>query len=216
MGRNFEQHSGVKPFRLHRGYAVKPGGKHFVLVEYDRSCAGKPVQNKSVLYNNTVLQRAEQPGKIHERQRREKGRRTGDDKKYERAVNSLLCRRGGKNQKEKRNQNADAESERGIDARVTLHGISFGTVHSVRLGNGADCMRKNGVRRGAERRTSDGGADVDSPCGDLLSGCDFTPGGMSEDRGKIQRGGAFQNFEIRRGALAAFENENVAELNLLR
>ena len=39
---------------------------------------------------------------------------------------------------------------------------------------------------------------------------------MSEDRGKIQRGGAFQNFEIRRGALAAFENENVAELNLLR
>ena len=145
MGRNFEQHSGVKPFRLHRGYAVKPGGKHFVLVEYDRSCAGKPVQNKSVLYNNTVLQRAEQPGKIHERQRREKGRRTGDDKKYERAVNSLLCRRGGKNQKEKRNQNADAESERGIDARITLYGIGFGTVHSVRIGNSTDCMRKNGV-----------------------------------------------------------------------
>lgn len=39
---------------------------------------------------------------------------------------------------------------------------------------------------------------------------------MSEDRGEIERDGAFQNFEIGRSALAAFENKDIAKLDILR
>ena len=57
---------------------------------------------------------------------------------------------------------------------------------------------------------------LDSARRDLLSGRDFAAGGMPEDRGEIERDGAFQNFEIGRSALAAFENKDIAKLDILR
>ena len=77
-------------------------------------------------------------------------------------------------------------------------------------------MGKNGIGSGAEHRAADGGAAVNGTGRNLLTGRNLTAGGMPEDRRKIERGRAFQNFKIRRGALPAFENKNVAELDFFR
>ena len=216
MRGNLEQHRGVEPLRLHGGHTVKAGGEHFVLIEHNRACAGKAVQNEGVLHDNAALQRTEEPGKVHKRQRRKESRRAGNDEENERAVNGFLGRDRGEDQKEKRDQDTHTESERGVNSRIAFHRIGLGAIDSLRIGNGVDLAGENGIGGGGEHRAAHGSAAVDSARRDLLSGRDFAAGGMPEDRGEIERDGAFQNFEIGRSALAAFENKDIAKLDILR
>ena len=131
-------------------------------------------------------------------------------------MNGFLGRDRGEDQKEKRDQDAHTESERGVNSRIAFHRIGLGAIDSLRIGNGVDLAGENGIGGGGKHRAAHGSAAVDSARRDLLSGRDFAAGGMPEDRGEIERDGAFQNFEIGRSALAAFENKDIAKLDILR
>ena len=106
------------------------------------------IWGEGVLHDNAALQRTEEPGKVHKRQRRKKSRRAGNDEENERAVNGFLGRDRGEDQKEKRDQDAHIESERSVNSRIALHRIGLGAIDSLRIGNGVDLAGENGIGGG--------------------------------------------------------------------
>ena len=108
--------------------------------------------------------------------------------------------------------------ERGVNSRIAFHRIGLGadrqppgseTVSISRAKTESEAVASTVQRTAALLLTA--------PAGIFCPGRDFAAGGMPEDRGEIERDGAFQNFEIGRSAVAAdSENKDIAKLDILR